>query len=70
MNWLKRLFCKHYKVIFVRNIYGDEIIEYGYKRSIWKCDKCGAIVPSDHLAHPGEDMSDLSALRGIQGVGL
>lgn len=41
-KWIKRYFCRHeYK--FVRNIYGDEIIEYGYKRSIHKCVKCGAV---------------------------
>lgn len=26
--FIKRLFCKHYKVTFVRNIYGGEIIEH------------------------------------------
>ena len=54
MNWLKRLFCKHYKVIFVRNIYGDEIIEYGYKRSIWKCARCGGFVYGDGVVNRGE----------------
>lgn len=40
MNWLRRVFCKHdWK--FVRNIYGDEIIARGYKRSEWVCSKCG-----------------------------
>lgn len=52
--FFKRLFCKHYKVTFVRNIYGDEIIERGWKRSLWKCVKCGASVPSDYLHHSEE----------------
>ena len=40
MKFIKRLFCKHeYK--FVRNLYGDEIIEYGWSRSVWRCNKCG-----------------------------
>ncbi len=49
--FIKRLFCKHYKVTFVRNIYGDEIIHFGWKRSLWKCVKCGACVPGDYLHH-------------------
>ncbi len=49
--FIKRLFCKHYKVTFVRNIYGDEIIAFGWKRSLWKCVKCGASVPGDYLHH-------------------
>ena len=52
--FIKRLFCKHYKVVFVRDIWGDEIIEWGYKRSLWKCVKCGASVPSDYLHHSEE----------------
>lgn len=49
MNIIKRLlFCKHdYK--FVRNIYGDEIIYVGWKRSLWKCSKCGAYQYRDYL---------------------
>lgn len=42
--FLKRLFCRHSSIEFVRNIYGDEIIECGYKRSLWKCTHCGAVV--------------------------
>lgn len=48
MSILKRIFCKHiYK--FVRNIYGDEIRYLGWKRSIWKCSKCGKIKYGDKL---------------------
>lgn len=54
--FLKRLFCKHYKVTFVRNIYGDEIISFGYKRSLWRCEKCGALVLGDYLHHSGDTL--------------
>jgi Zn-finger protein len=40
MAFLKRWFCQH-SYVFVRNIYGDEIIEKGWKRSIWRCQNCG-----------------------------
>lgn len=45
---IKRLFCKH-DYGFVRNIYGDEIIQSGFKRSIWKCRNCGKAKYSEHL---------------------
>ena len=48
MRFLKRLFCKH-DLSFVRNIYGDEIRNYGWKRSIWKCNKCGKRVLKDAI---------------------
>lgn len=41
---LKKLFCKHEDLEFVRNIYGDEINRINYRkiyRSIWLCKKCG-----------------------------
>ena len=53
-NFIKRLFCRH-TYLFVRNIYGDEIIERGWKRSLWKCVKCGASVPGDYLHHSEQD---------------
>lgn len=49
MNWLQRLFCRHKDTTFVRNIYGDEIIDCGYKRSIWRCTNCGKLVLQDEL---------------------
>lgn len=49
IKFFKRLFCKHYKVVFIRNISGDEVLEWAYNRSLWKCDKCSAVVPSKHL---------------------
>lgn len=42
---LQRLFCRHGDALeFVRNIHGDEVFEWGGKRSIWRCEKCGARV--------------------------
>lgn len=48
MTFIKRLFCTH-NFEFVRNIYGDEIIAWGYKRSVWKCLHCGKIQGRDDL---------------------
>lgn len=48
MNILKRLFCKH-DYTFVRNLYGDEIRWNGWKRSIWRCKKCGKWQYRDKL---------------------
>lgn len=42
------MLCKHqYK--WIRNIYGDEIIRLGYKRSVWECNKCGKHQYRDKL---------------------
>lgn len=51
MKLFKRLFCKHAKQTFVRNIFGDEIIAYGWKRSVWKCEGCGKYVYHDSLKY-------------------
>jgi len=48
MNWFKRFFCEHH-FEFVRNIYGDEIIDRGWKRSIWQCNRCGKTEDRDEL---------------------
>ena len=48
-GWLKRLLCSHPRIDFVRNIYGDEIILRGMKRSEWKCAKCDALILRDEL---------------------
>ena len=53
-KFFSRMFCRHYKVIFCRNIYGDEINHRNGMRSLWQCAKCGAIVLSEHLHHTGE----------------
>ena len=50
MLFIRRLFCRH-KMEFKRNIYGDEIIAWGYKRSIWQCSKCGKVLAHDALIH-------------------
>lgn len=36
----KSIFCKH-NYEWKENIHGDEIISFGYKRTIYKCSKCG-----------------------------
>lgn len=41
LTFLRQLFCRHKFTVFVRNLYGDQIFEYG-ARSLWKCRKCGA----------------------------
>lgn len=46
---LKRLFCRHRSVTFVRNIHGEEIVHSGYKRSVWKCKRCGGTVLRPNL---------------------
>lgn len=48
MKFLKRVLCRH-DIEFVRNIYGDEIIQRGWKRSIWRCKRCGKAVDRDEL---------------------
>ena len=47
IRFIKRLFCRHTERDFVRNIYGDEIIEYGWRRSIWRCAKCSKLLYAD-----------------------
>ena len=43
-----RIFHKHRKAKFVRNIYGDEIVHSGFKRSVWLCD-CGVHFGDNEL---------------------
>lgn len=45
----RQLFCKHEKSIFVRNIHGGEIIQSGFKRSIWQCPECNKVLLSETL---------------------
>lgn len=49
IKFLKQLFCKHYRQQWVRNIYGDEIIECGWNRSIWKCSHCEKVFFDPYL---------------------
>lgn len=51
-NLVRRLFCRHRDVRFVRNIHGDEINHSGGKRSVWRCQACGAAVRRDQLHTP------------------
>lgn len=52
IQWIKRLICRHQDLVFVRNIYGDEIIHTGYKRSIWICDTCTKLILKDEIHEP------------------
>lgn len=45
----RRLFCSHSSSVFIRNLYGDEIIEHGWNRSLHKCRACGALIASEDL---------------------
>ena len=47
-SFIKGLFCNH-TYFAIGGIYGDQIIDYGWKRSIWKCHKCGNIQCRDNL---------------------
>lgn len=49
MSFLKRLFCTHKNLVFSRNLYGDEINEWGGKRAVWVCTKCGVLVGKESL---------------------
>jgi hypothetical protein len=45
---IKSFFCKH-DYEFIRNLYGDEIIYFGYKRSMFGCKKCDKLIFKDEL---------------------
>lgn len=40
----RQLFCQHQNKVFIRNLYGDEVIFHGYKRSMWCCKDCGNVL--------------------------
>ena len=49
LHIVKRSFCSH-EYLWVRNVYGDEIYMTGkWKRSWWKCNKCGKLQSRDYL---------------------
>lgn len=56
-QWLQRLFCFHKDQEFLWNIHGDAIIEKGWKRSVWKCRDCKAVIYKDklHVDNCGND---------------
>lgn len=62
MKWLKRILCDHDDLIFVRNVYGDEINELNC-RSIYKCSNCEATVKYGRLNEFGQ--TRVRADRGI-----
>ena len=46
---ISRVFCKH-NYSWIRNVYGDEIYMTGkFKRSWWKCNKCGKWQSKEQL---------------------
>lgn len=47
-SFIKRLFC-HHTYFAIGGIYGDQIIEYSWKRSIWKCYHCDNVQYRDTL---------------------
>ncbi len=49
--WIATFFCKHSYTIFIRNVYGDEIIfnTPNFSRSVWACDKCHCVGWKQHL---------------------
>lgn len=49
LKLIKRLLCKHEHLAFVRNLYGDQIIHAGCRRSEWECRDCGAWVFKSQL---------------------
>lgn len=51
MKFLKRLFCRH-EWHHYANLYGDQIIEWNWKRSVWKCAHCGKLQGRDQLHEP------------------
>ena len=50
---ISRFLCKH-DYLWVRNVYGDEIYMTGkFKRSWWKCNKCGKWQSREQLHTDG-----------------
>lgn len=50
---ISRFFCKH-NYLWDRNVYGDEIYMTGkFKRSWWKCNKCGKWQSREQLYTEG-----------------
>ena len=53
LRFLRTFFCRH-DYSWSRNIYGDEIKEWGWKRSVWRCLKCGQLDARDVLHDDGD----------------
>ena len=52
LEWLKCVLWRGHNWRFIRNIYGDEIVLCGWKRSIWACRNCPADQYRKHLYEP------------------
>lgn len=48
---LKAFFCRHHHRIFLRNIYGDEILRAGGCRSLWWCRDCNCATYRKELGN-------------------
>ena len=60
----KQLLCTHTEDReFIRNIYGDEIISCGYKRSIWRCVQCDKVIYASDL-HTEDEQRAAQAQKG------
>ena len=55
--WIKSLFCSH-DLVFIRNIYGDEINMRDGARSVWQCKKCNTYKYGKYLAYTFYDNDD------------
>lgn len=60
-KWLRKLLCRHRTPVFIRNIHGDEIVEMGYKRSMWSCPDCGSLLLGNKV-HKSESSGFLGIL--------
>ena len=49
MGILKMVFCRHKDLEFLGNIHGDLICQCGFKRSAWRCKRCGRLFFKPHL---------------------
>lgn len=62
MSIIRRILCslsgKHSATVFVRNIYGDEIHEWGGNRSLWRCKNCKHVSPWPYLSLPPAPAGD------------
>ena len=49
----KRVNCNHNHIVFVKNLFGDNINRWSYggkiTRSLWRCKRCGKIIRSSDL---------------------
>lgn len=48
IKFFKRIFCRH-SYEHKRIVYGDEIIDLGWRRSVWICSKCGKMKYEEHM---------------------